>query len=76
MMRFVLPDGKPVEGESWADIVKAMNDEKFTPARRLSTYRQSLADRVAAMYGREIDYTTNKSLVLDLVEVGLLTRVP
>jgi hypothetical protein len=75
-MRFFLPDGKEVVGRSYGDIVKAMNDEKFRPATHLSVYRKALAERVAAMYNREIDYSTNRTLVDDLVRVGLLTRVP
>lgn len=75
-MRFVLPDGKEVAGRSYGDVVRAMNEEKFRPATRLATYRKALAERVAAMYQCEIDFSSDRALVEDLVRVGLLTRLP
>lgn len=72
--RFVLPDGEVAVGRSYTDIVAAMNSEKFTPATNLSTYRRALAERVQGIYGMAVDPTSDKTLVLSLVEVGLLVR--
>lgn len=73
-MRFVLPDGKVAAGRGYADIVRAMNDQKFSPARSIPNYRNKLAERVLDMYGEDVDPTTDRSLVLDLCKVGLLVR--
>ncbi len=73
-MRFVLPDGNLVKGRGYADIVAAMNDEKFTPAKNISNYRKALAKRVRGIYGEDVDPTTDKSLVQSLIKVGLLIR--
>lgn len=75
-MRFILPDGKEVAGRSYGDIVQQMNDEKFTPATNIETYRRQLASRVEALYGRTVDCTSDKALVGDLVDIGLLVRLP
>lgn len=75
-MRFLLPDGKEVSGRGYTDIIIAMNDEKFTPAKNLDNYRHALAERVIALYGTEIDTSSDKAMVTDLVSVGLLIRLP
>jgi hypothetical protein len=75
-MKFVLPDGKEVAGRSYGDIVRQMNDEKFTPATNIDTYRRQLAKRVESLYGKVVDATTDKTLVSDLVDIGLLVRLP
>ena len=72
-MQYLLPDGNLVKGRGYTDIVKQMNEEKFTPAQNIATYRKALAKRVKSIYGKDVDYTTDKSLVKGLVEVGLLT---
>lgn len=72
-MQYLLPDGNLVKGRGYSDIVKQMNEEKFTPATNIATYRRSLAKRVKDIYGKDVDSSSDKSLVKGLVEVGLLT---
>lgn len=74
-MRFALPDGKVVSGRGYTDIVRAMADEKFTPPKNLSKYREALADRAEAMYGTRPDTGSDRSFVTSLVKVGLLIKV-
>lgn len=74
-MRFQLPDDSIVVGNSYADIVRQMNDQKMTPAKRQSTYRRALANRARDMYGAEIDDTSDRALILSLERVGLIERV-
>lgn len=75
-MRYVLPDGKEVSGRSYTDIIAAMNDEKFSPARNLDNYRHGLAERVQALYGETVDQTSDKTFIESLTKVGLLVRLP
>lgn len=75
-MRYLLPDGKEVRGRGYTDVIVAMNDEKFTPAKNLDNYRNGLVERVSALYDAEIDASTDKTLVESLVKVGLLVRLP
>lgn len=75
-MRYMLPDGKEVTARSYSEVVAAMNDEKFTPAKNLDNYRNGLAERVSALYHVDLDISTDKALVEGLVSVGLLTRLP
>lgn len=74
-MRFQLPDDTVVVGNSYADIVRQMNDQKLTPAKRQATYRRALASRVKQMYGQDIDDTSDKALIKSLERVGLIARV-
>jgi hypothetical protein len=67
-----MPDGMLVEGETFTDVVKAMNDTKMTPAKRLSTYRRALAERAKEAYGEEIDPTTDETLITTMISAGLL----
>lgn len=75
-MRFRLPDDTVVVGNSYADIVRQMNEQKMTPARNQSTYRKALAKRAREMYGAaSIDGSSDRSLILSLEQVGLIARV-
>lgn len=74
-MRYALPDGKVVAGRGYTDIVRSMADEKLTPPRHLSNYREALADRAEAMYGERPDTSDDRSFVTSLVKVGLLIKV-
>lgn len=74
-MRFILPDDTIVTGNSYAAIVRQMNEQKMTPARNQSTYRKALAKRTKDMYGQDVDDSSDRSLILSLVRVGLISRV-
>jgi hypothetical protein len=74
-MKFILPDDTIVVGNSYADIVRQMNEQKMTPARNQSTYRKALAKRAREMYGQEVDDTSDRALIKSLEKVGLIARV-
>lgn len=75
-MRYVLPDGHLAVGASYAAIIDQMSDGKFDPPRSRTSYRRAVARRVHEMYNKDVDASTDKTLVQSLVSVGLLIRVP
>lgn len=74
-MQFQLPDDTVVVGNSYASIVRQMNEQKMTPARNQSTYRRAVAKRAREMYGTAIDDSSDRALVLSMEGVGLIKRV-
>jgi hypothetical protein len=73
-MRFMLPDGKEITGRGYADVVRAMSEDKFTRPRSMDSYRRATARRCKTMYGTEIPTDNDKEFVNALIKVGLLQR--
>jgi hypothetical protein len=74
-MKYRLPDGQEVTGNSYTDIVMAMNEQKMTPSKRLSTYRKALAERARLVYQADIDDTSDKTLIQSMEKCGLIERL-
>lgn len=77
MLRYLMPDGtEEVEGETYAEVVAAMNDTKMTPSTNLTTYRNALAGRVMQVYpNAAIDPSTDESLIMSLMAAGIIERL-
>lgn len=73
-MKFQMEDDI-VEGRGYADIVAAMSSFKLEDVRSIKRYRRATAKRVKAMFGTDIDHSTDESFVKDLVKAGLLKKV-
>lgn len=75
-MKFKMkPGGGEIEGESYADVVRAMADQKMEPITDIPRYRHATARRVLDMTGNTIRTDKNEHFVKDLVSAGLLEEV-
>jgi hypothetical protein len=75
-MIFTLVDGMTVEGDTYTEVVRAMNNTKMTPAKQLSTYRRATAMRIKDAYGVEVDWSSDEAFVLGMERADLLKRQP
>lgn len=75
-MKYRMPDGVVISGETHTQIVEQMAGHKLTEPRSLATYRHETASRVADMYEMIVDATDDSSFVTSLEAMGLMERLP
>lgn len=77
MMKFKMPDGIEVEGETYDDIVRGMSNQKMNKPHSLKSYREAVGRRVSAGLGpdHEVRTDTSEMFVTDMVDVGLVKRL-
>lgn len=68
-------DGERFTGRSYADVVRAMSQEKLVKPHSLASYRRATAKRVEDTYEVEVDASTDRSFVSSLCQAGLMRRV-
>ncbi len=74
-MKYRLPDGHEIEGETFGELVEAMADQKFTEPSSIESYRRATATRVSRMYNVDINSDTDESFVRSLAENELLVKI-
>lgn len=74
-MRFRTPDGHEYRARTYNGIVIAMSADKLTQPCSLETYMKETAKRIRQMFHLNIDSSTSRKFVCDLVSHKLLERV-
>ena len=71
-MRYVTNDGKVLDGETFIQIVKALNRVGISPYENLNKFMRDVAKRVKLQSGGKIRTNTSRNFIKDLTAMGFL----
>jgi hypothetical protein len=74
-MIYEMIDGQEYTGKTAAEVVSQMAEDKMATPRSLESYRQATARRTAAVYGADIDPSTDETFLQTMCDSGLMRKI-